>query len=411
MPVELLRCRVCESEYPAVANGICVRCFGPLEPVYDWDALAATVSRGADRGGAVLALALRRPAARDPLPSDAASGPGLTPLVPAPRLASRARRRRGLAQARPREPDPLVQGPRRRRRRRQGAPSSASRRSPATSTGNLANAVAARAAAEGLAGRDLLPRRARAGEDARHDRLRGDACTGCAAATTTARAWSASSPARSTGRSSTSTSAPTTPRDRRRSRSRSPSSSAGRPPTRSSRRSPRARCSPSSGRDSSSSGGSGWSAARSPRLYGGQADGCSPVATRFRRERRVSPVRPEHGRALARDRQPGRRRPRGRDRARLGRRDLRGARGRGRREHGAARRDSPASSARRRPGVTIGALRARPPWRDRRQRPRRRARHRHRAEDAAGGRAGDSGSIVEIDADARRAARRARGDA
>ena len=45
MPVDVLRCRVCESEYPAVANGICSRCFGPLEPVYDWDELARTVTR------------------------------------------------------------------------------------------------------------------------------------------------------------------------------------------------------------------------------------------------------------------------------------------------------------------------------------------------------------------------------
>ena len=45
MPVDVLRCRICESEYPAVANGICARCFGPLEPVYDWDELARTVTR------------------------------------------------------------------------------------------------------------------------------------------------------------------------------------------------------------------------------------------------------------------------------------------------------------------------------------------------------------------------------
>ena len=30
---------------PAIASGICLRCFGPLEPVYDWDAVAKTVSR------------------------------------------------------------------------------------------------------------------------------------------------------------------------------------------------------------------------------------------------------------------------------------------------------------------------------------------------------------------------------
>ena len=88
MPVDVLRCRICESDYPALANGICVRCFGPLEPVYDWDELTARRQPRADRGGPVLALALRRPAARRRRPPDAASGPGFTPLVPAPRLAS-----------------------------------------------------------------------------------------------------------------------------------------------------------------------------------------------------------------------------------------------------------------------------------------------------------------------------------
>src|SRR6059058_1243195 len=45
MPVETLRCRVCEAEYPAVASGSCARCFGPLEPVYDWDAIARVATR------------------------------------------------------------------------------------------------------------------------------------------------------------------------------------------------------------------------------------------------------------------------------------------------------------------------------------------------------------------------------
>ena len=105
-------------------------------------------------------------------------------------------------------------------------------------------------------------------------------------------------------------------------------------------------------------GGSASSTATSPRLFGGQAEGCAPVAAAFAEERRVSPVRPDDDRALARDRQPGRRRPRDRDRARVGRRDLRGARGRGRPEHGAARRDRRASSARPPPASRVGALRA-----------------------------------------------------
>ena len=51
MPVDALRCRVCEAEYPAVASGSCVRCFGPLDPVYDWDAGAREVSRESIAGG------------------------------------------------------------------------------------------------------------------------------------------------------------------------------------------------------------------------------------------------------------------------------------------------------------------------------------------------------------------------
>ena len=51
MPVEVLRCRSCESEYPAEANGICARCFGPLEPVYDWDEIARVVSRESIEAG------------------------------------------------------------------------------------------------------------------------------------------------------------------------------------------------------------------------------------------------------------------------------------------------------------------------------------------------------------------------
>ena len=45
MAVDTLRCRICESDYPAVASGVCLRCFGPLEPVYDWAQVASEVTR------------------------------------------------------------------------------------------------------------------------------------------------------------------------------------------------------------------------------------------------------------------------------------------------------------------------------------------------------------------------------
>ena len=86
MTVDTLQCRICESAYPAIASGICLRCFGPLEPVYDWDAVAKTVSREQIAAGP---RSLWRYEALLPVaaPVDAAGGPGWTPLVRAPRLA------------------------------------------------------------------------------------------------------------------------------------------------------------------------------------------------------------------------------------------------------------------------------------------------------------------------------------
>jgi threonine synthase len=67
--------------------GSCARCFGPLEPAYDWSAVAQEVSRDQIEAGP---LSLWRYAPLLPVvpPPDAATGPGWTPLVSAPRLAS-----------------------------------------------------------------------------------------------------------------------------------------------------------------------------------------------------------------------------------------------------------------------------------------------------------------------------------
>ena len=51
MAVDTLRCRICECDYPAVASGVCLRCFGPLEPVYDWDQVAREATREAIESG------------------------------------------------------------------------------------------------------------------------------------------------------------------------------------------------------------------------------------------------------------------------------------------------------------------------------------------------------------------------
>src|SRR3954453_19429201 len=86
MAVDALRCRVCESEYPAVASGVCLRCFGPLEPVYDWDELTRVVTRASIEAGP---RSLWRYEALLPIgaPADVDTGPGWTPLVSVPRLA------------------------------------------------------------------------------------------------------------------------------------------------------------------------------------------------------------------------------------------------------------------------------------------------------------------------------------
>jgi threonine synthase len=148
MPVDLLRCRVCESDYPALANGICVRCFGPLEPVYDWDEIAAVVTRERIEAGpdSLWRYADLLPATPPP---DAANGPGFTPLVPAPRLASAL----GIGEV-------LLKldlaNPTHSFKDRVVAVAAAKAQEfglgtlSATSTGNLANAVAARAAALGM---------------------------------------------------------------------------------------------------------------------------------------------------------------------------------------------------------------------------------------------------------------------
>jgi threonine synthase len=147
MPVDVLRCRVCESEYPAVANGICARCFGPLEPVYDWDEVARLATRERIEAGP---HSLWRYSALLPAePPEDSSGPGLTPLVPAPRIAQalgvgEVFLKLDLANPTHSFKDRVV------------AVAAAKAREfgletlSCTSTGNLANAVAARAAASGI---------------------------------------------------------------------------------------------------------------------------------------------------------------------------------------------------------------------------------------------------------------------
>ncbi len=155
MSVDSLRCRICESEYPAVASGVCVRCFGPLEPVYDWDRIAQTVSREQIEAGPRSLWRYHALLPADP-PPDAASGPGWTPLVPAPRLAEAL----GVGEvwlkldhANPTHSfKDRVVAVAAAKARELGSDTLA-----CASTGNLGNAVAARAAASGLRSVVLYP--------------------------------------------------------------------------------------------------------------------------------------------------------------------------------------------------------------------------------------------------------------
>ena len=89
MPATSLRCRSCATEYALEDVGTCTACFGPLDPVYDWDELARTVSRETIAAGPA---SIWRYAPLLPVEAPAAArlAPGFTPLVRAPRLADEA---------------------------------------------------------------------------------------------------------------------------------------------------------------------------------------------------------------------------------------------------------------------------------------------------------------------------------
>ncbi len=85
--VQGLRCRECGREYEAAPIFTCEWCFGPLEVAYDYDAIAASVTREKIAAGP---LSLWRYADLLPVVADAAVdlGTGFTPLVRADRLAA-----------------------------------------------------------------------------------------------------------------------------------------------------------------------------------------------------------------------------------------------------------------------------------------------------------------------------------
>jgi len=82
-----LRCRECGRAYPAEALHVCDFCFGPLEVTYDYEAVAATMSRERIAAGprTIWRYADLLPV-RDTSPVDL--GAGFTPLIRADRLAA-----------------------------------------------------------------------------------------------------------------------------------------------------------------------------------------------------------------------------------------------------------------------------------------------------------------------------------
>src|ERR671910_62493 len=155
MPVQALQCKECDSTYPLDARYVCEQCFGPLEVAYDHS--------GVDPAGAKRKIQPGpQPIGRyaDSLPCSAPPQPGLpvglTPLQKAPRLAEAL----GLGEVWIKND---TANPTHSFKDRVVAVALAKARElgyrvvACASTGNLANAVAAHAAAAGLESFVFIP--------------------------------------------------------------------------------------------------------------------------------------------------------------------------------------------------------------------------------------------------------------
>ncbi len=91
-----LKCKECGKEYPKEPSHVCDYCFGPLEIVYDYDAIGRVVSRESIQAGPQSIWRYK-----DLLPVDGEPSVGLnvgmTPLVKADRLGAALGRRWGSA--------------------------------------------------------------------------------------------------------------------------------------------------------------------------------------------------------------------------------------------------------------------------------------------------------------------------
>ena len=155
MPATSLRCRSCATEYALEDIGTCTACFGPLDPVYNWDELARTVSRETIAAGPT-SIWRYAPLLPVETPAEARLAPGFTPLVGAPRLAEEI----GVGELWLKLD---TANPTHSFKDRVVAVAAAKAKElgletiACSSTGNLANAVAARAAAEGIGAAVFCP--------------------------------------------------------------------------------------------------------------------------------------------------------------------------------------------------------------------------------------------------------------
>jgi threonine synthase len=148
MPAISLRCRSCGHEVGLDGVGACPKCWGPLEPEYDLDEIRPGLTRESIAAGP---LSLWRYGALLPVetPIEPNLPPGLTPLVQAPRLAEVLGLRELYLKLDTANPTHSFKD-------RVVAVACAKaqelglRTLACSSTGNLAGAVAARAAVEGL---------------------------------------------------------------------------------------------------------------------------------------------------------------------------------------------------------------------------------------------------------------------
>ena len=155
MAVQALRCKECKETYPLDARYVCERCFGPLEVAYSYDGLEAAETRRRIQAGpqTIWRYADFLPFAAPPQPGLPV---GLTPLQRAPRLAEQLGLREVWIKNDTANPTHSFKD-------RVVAVALAKARElgyevvACASTGNLANAVAAHAAAAGLESYVFIP--------------------------------------------------------------------------------------------------------------------------------------------------------------------------------------------------------------------------------------------------------------